>query len=53
MVSFEDVSKNEEINELIRNAQKQLDILGYTEHSIRHVSLVAQRAEYILKTLRI
>ncbi len=53
MVTFEEISKNEEINELIKNAQEQLDILGYTEHSIRHVSLVAQRAEYVLRELRI
>lgn len=53
MVTFEEISKNEEINELIKNAQEQLDILGYTEHSIRHVSLVAQRAAYVLRELRI
>ena len=53
MVTFDDVFKNEEISELIKNAQKQLDVLGYTEHSIRHVSLVAERAANVLKELRI
>lgn len=53
MVTYEEISKNEEINELIKNAQEQLDVLGYTEHSVRHVSLVAQRAAYILKELRV
>ena len=51
MVTFEDVVNNVEIKELIINAQKQLDVLGYTEHSIRHVSLVAERAAQILRTL--
>lgn len=53
MVTFEDVFKNEEINELIKNAQEQLDVLGYTEHSIRHVSLVSERAANVLKELRV
>ncbi|MCI8276800.1 MAG: HD domain-containing protein [Clostridia bacterium] len=51
MVTFEDVKNNEDVRELIKNAQKQLDVLGYTEHSARHVSLVAERAAYILETL--
>ena len=51
MVTFEDVKNNEDVRELIKNAQKQLDVLGYTEHSARHVSLVAERAAYILEIL--
>lgn len=51
MVNFDDVIKNNEIKALMENAQKQLDVLGYTEHSERHCILVAERAEYILKTL--
>ena len=51
MVSFDDVVNNVEVKELINNAQKQLDVLGYTEHSYRHVNVVAERAAYILKTL--
>ena len=51
MVTFEDVVNNVEIKELIINAQKQMDVIGYTEHSIRHVSLVAERAAQILRTL--
>ena len=51
MVTFEDVVNNVEVKELMKNAQKQLDVLGYTEHSSRHVGLVAERAAYVLKTL--
>lgn len=51
MVTLEDVKNNTEVQELIIGAQKQLNALGYTEHSIRHVSIVASRAGNILKTL--
>ena len=51
MVTFEDVVNNVEVKELIKNAQKQLDVLGYTEHSNRHVSVVAERAGNVLRTL--
>lgn len=51
MVTCNDVINNEEFKELMKNAQKQLDVLGYTEHSSRHVSLVAERAGEILKVL--
>ena len=51
MVTLEDVKKNKEVQELIIGAQKQLDALGYTEHSIRHVSMVSSRAGRILETL--
>ncbi len=51
MVTFEDVKNNPEVQELIVGAQKQLDALGYTEHSHRHVSIVSNRAGKILETL--
>lgn len=51
MITFEDVKNNPEVQELIIGAQKQLDALGYTEHSIRHVSIVAERAGKILQDL--
>lgn len=51
MVTFEDVKNNTEVQELITGAQRQLNALGYTEHSIRHVSIVANRAAKILQDL--
>ena len=51
MLTLEDVKKNPEVQELVVGAQKQLDALGYTEHSIRHVSIVSNRAGKILETL--
>ena len=51
MITFEDVKNNEEVNSLIIGAQKQLDALGYTEHATRHISIVSNRAGYVLKEL--
>ena len=51
MITLEDVKNNEEVKELIIGAQQQLDALGYTEHSTRHITIVSNRAGEILKTL--
>jgi len=51
MITLEDVKKNEELQQLIVGAQEQLNALGYTEHAIRHVSIVSKRAAEVLKTL--
>ena len=50
-ITLEDIQNNEEVEELILAAQRQLDVLGYTEHGHRHISIVAQRAAEILRTL--
>ena len=39
-VTLEDVKQNEEVKQLILAAQQQLDVLGYTEHGDRHLSIV-------------
>lgn len=51
MLTLDDVIKNNEVEALIIGAQKQLDGLGYTEHSHRHIAIVAKRAVDILTTL--
>ena len=51
MITLEDVKKNEEVQALVQGAQKQLNSLGYTEHSMRHVGIVSQRAGEILEAL--
>lgn len=50
MITLEDVKNNEEVQALIQGTQKHLKALGYTEHSIRHVSIVSNRAAHILET---
>ena len=51
MVTLELVKKNPEVEALIIGAQKQLDGLGYTEHSYRHLGIVSTRAGDILQQL--
>jgi len=51
MITLEDIKNNEEIQELIVGAQTQLNALGYTEHSTRHISIVSSRAGRILEVL--
>lgn len=51
MVTLEDVKKNEEVNTLLRLAQQQLEIRGFTEHSFRHVGRTANTAGLILQKL--
>ena len=51
MITLEDVKNNDDVQALIQAAQKQLNSLGYTEHSVRHVGIVSQRAGHILETL--
>ena len=50
-MNYNEIKNNEEINTYIRQADLALSALGYTEHSFAHVTVVAEKAGYILKTL--
>ena len=51
MVTFNDIKNNETIKTYIRQADKALISLGFTEHSFAHVTKVSETAAYILKKL--
>ena len=51
MITLEDVMKNEEVQAFVNASQKQLNALGYTEHSNRHIGIVSKRTGEILKKL--
>jgi metal-dependent HD superfamily phosphatase/phosphodiesterase len=51
MVTYEEIKQNPDINAYIRRADEALIALGFTEHSLAHVGIVAANAGYILKTL--
>lgn len=51
MITLEDVKKNPEVQALVSGSQQQLNVLGYTEHTARHTSIVSERAGKILKDL--
>ena len=51
MITLDDIRNNPDVQELVVGAQNQVDEWGYTEHSVRHVSIVSQRAGKILEEL--
>ena len=51
MITLEDVIKNAEVRAFLEGAQKQLQALGYTEHSYRHIGIVSKRTGEILQKL--
>lgn len=48
-MTFDEIKKNKEVNEFIMKGNYNLGLLGYTDHSQIHSSLVAQTAAVILK----
>ena len=49
MITLEDVIKDEEVEAFVKASQKQLNALGYTEHSYRHIGIVSKRTGEILQ----
>ena len=50
-VTLASVKSNEELRTLIDAANHNLEMMGYTEHGIRHVSYVSKTTQYILQEL--
>ncbi len=51
MITLKDVTQNPEVQALVEGAQRQIDAIGYTEHSTRHIGIVSKRAGEILEKL--
>ena len=51
MVTYNDVKNNKSIETYIKHADKSLEALGYTEHSLAHVGKVSETAGRILAEL--
>ena len=51
MVSLENVKANTDVEVYIKEADRSLEALGYTEHSFAHVTLVEKRSAQILEEL--
>lgn len=51
MIVVEDIKSNEKIVQLITQADKTLEQIGYTEHGFRHVEIVSERAGQLLRDL--
>ena len=50
-MTYEDIKKNSEVLALLEKGNQNLGVLGFTDHSITHCTLVAERAAHILKFL--
>lgn len=50
-MTYNEIKKNKAIHNYIKAADASLEALGFTEHSFAHVTVVAEKAGYILKTL--
>lgn len=51
MITLQDIKNNQEITCFIDMANHHLGVMGYTDHSFRHVELVSQKACEILTLL--
>jgi metal-dependent HD superfamily phosphatase/phosphodiesterase len=51
MITYRDICENAGIRAYIEAADAALSVLGYTEHSLAHVGLVAERAGALLTSL--
>ena len=50
-MTYEEIRKNPEVNALLERGNHNLGVLGFTDHSMSHCALVAERAAHILRTL--
>ena len=50
-MTYEEIRKNSEVLALLEKGNENLGVLGFTDHSIAHCVLVADRAAHILKML--
>ena len=50
-MTYTDIRKDEEVCALLEKGNRNLGVLGFTDHSEAHCALVAERAAYILRKL--
>ncbi len=50
-MTYEEIKNNPEVLALLEKGNQNLGVLGFTDHSIAHCTLVAERAANILKSL--
>jgi len=50
-MTYEEIRKHPEVNALLERGNHNLGVLGFTDHSMSHCVLVAERAAYILRAL--
>ena len=48
---YEELQQDAQVAELLKKGNRDLGVLGFTDHSVAHTTLVAERAAYILRKL--
>ena len=48
-MTYDEIKKNKEVCECLKKGNENLGVLGFTDHSAAHCTMVAKRAAYILK----
>lgn len=48
-MTYDEIKKNKEVCECLKKGNENLGVLGFTDHSVAHCTMVAKRAAYILK----
>ena len=51
MITLEDIKKNSQILQYIKQTEKTLSELSFTDHGLRHLELVAERGRQIAKAV--
>jgi metal-dependent HD superfamily phosphatase/phosphodiesterase len=51
MINLKNITKDPEVIALVRESDRQLEVLGYTEHGQRHCRLVGKNAKQVLSAL--
>ncbi len=51
MISYQEIRENEEVQAYLKKGNENLGVLGYTDHSAVHCTLVAEEAGRILREL--
>lgn len=51
VVTFQDIKADPEVQSYIKVAQEMLEAIGFTEHGLRHIGLVAHRAMKLMEAL--
>ena len=50
-MTYDEIKKNKEVCECLKKGNENLGVLGFTDNSAAHCTMVAKRAAYIIKKI--
>ncbi len=51
MITLDDIKRNDKVKTLLEHADRNLTVIGYTEHGFRHADIVSERAGKLMREL--